>query len=639
MKKIPNKVIYILLAIIVIILLWLLLKDRVFNKELIFKVDENIEIKIGNNEQINYELNEELNIVWESENESVAKVNNGVVTGVGLGSTNIKATVEKKKQKTTRVTKVSTYYGDKESNLNEIIVPEGELFITKGDSYEIPISYNPNNSYIKSIEYNVTDSNIVDFDGKVIAKEVGETTITITVNNNISKNIIVNVIGEKIDPIFSKKVTDLELDVSDITLKPSEKKEIKYNVIPEGAYVRNVKWESSNPSIATIEDGVVLAKSSGETLVKLTINDEIIKEIKVSVIIPVTGLNLLSNPKIVLKVGEQEKIKTSIVPANATNKTLKYESTGGVSIDNNGVITGLSPATGTIAIKTLDGGYTKTISYVVNPKIGVVNGTGGVWGYTSPLDKVPTRADESFFRSLASSGKGTLSGNVYYYTDANHTYKYDISKSTLNYEGHNILMRLYYPEGVDLSEVNIFTFMGGSGERNMSGYFAHLDQHREELKSSGIVALVSAKENYNVKDAIGTTTFIRSITGQKSDRKNTVGVYSMSGQAAGEAALSGMYSKIFIVNSYSGKIEEYKNIDVVVFSPVGDSMLKNTRTTLTHLVRSNYTRVTVITNNKELYGNEFYNTKFLMVNPGYQMGSGHGYVNISKANVFSLANS
>jgi hypothetical protein len=173
----------------------------------------------------------------------------------------------------------------------------------------------------------------------------------------------------------------------------------------------------------------------------------------------------------------------------------------------------------------------------------------------------------------------------------------------------------------------------------MSRYFAHLDQHREELKSSGIVALVSAKENYNVKDAIGTTTFIRSITGQKSDRKNTVGVYSMSGQAAGEAALSGMYSKIFIVNSYSGKIEEYKNIDVVVFSPVGDSMLKNTRTTLTHLVRSNYTRVTVITNNKELYGNEFYNTKFLMVNPGYQMGSGHGYVNISKANVFSLANS
>ena len=202
MKKIPNKVIYILLAIIVIILLWLLLKDRVFDKELIFKVDENIEIKIGNNEQINYELNEELDIVWESENESVAKVNNGVVTGVGLGSTNIKATVEKKKQKTTRVTKVSTYYGDKESILNEIIVPEGELFITKGDSYEIPISYNPNNSYIKSIEYNVTDSNIVDFDGKVVAKEVGETTITITVNKNLSKNIIVNVIGEKIDPIF-----------------------------------------------------------------------------------------------------------------------------------------------------------------------------------------------------------------------------------------------------------------------------------------------------------------------------------------------------------------------------------------------------------------------------------------------------
>ena len=92
MSKKSNVIIYVLLVLITILLLWLLLKDRVFDKELIFKVDENIEIKIGNNELIKYELNEELNIVWESENESIAKVNNGVVTPLANGSTYVTMT-------------------------------------------------------------------------------------------------------------------------------------------------------------------------------------------------------------------------------------------------------------------------------------------------------------------------------------------------------------------------------------------------------------------------------------------------------------------------------------------------------------------------------------------------------------------
>ncbi len=643
MSKKSNVIIYVLLVLITILLLWLLLKDRVFDKELIFKVDENIEIKIGNNELIKYELNEELNIFWESENESVAKVNNGVVTGVGLGSTNIKATIEKKKQKTTRVTKVSTYYGDKESNLNEIIVPEGELFITKGDSYEIPISYNPNNGYIKSIEYNVTNSNIVDFDGKVIAKEVGETTITITVNNNISKSIIVNVIGNKINPVFSKKVENVIVNKESITLNPNKTQQIDYEVEPSNSFIKSIKWESSNPSIATVDDGVVLAKSLGEAIIKLTINDEITKEIKVIVNIPVTALSLLSNPNLVLKVGQTETIKTSIVPANATNKTLKYESTGGVSIDNSGVITATSPAAGTITIKTIDGNYKKTISYVVNPKIGVVNNVGGIWGYTSQLDKVPTRADASFFQRLASSGKGVLSGNIYTYNDGKTTYRYDISKSSLSDGSKTVLTRIYYPEGVDLSKVNTFTFCNGtgSGAVGFSGILNSLDKDRTQMKTSGIIILIASSDGkgYNQKGIILATEFVKSIVNQKPGVKNAVGAYSGSGEAVGYAGHNSNYDRVVIFNSYL-KVsynENLKNREIIVYSPNNDKLQDATKSTLNNMIRHGFTNVTVISNNSSIINDSKFRSNFLIVNPGKQMGSGHGYVNIPPTNVFSYA--
>lgn len=636
MNKKLNIIIVILLVMITILLLWRFVFSR--EKEIIFNVIDNMEIKVGNNEIISYELSEDLNITWESDNSEVATVNDGIVTGISLGQAVIKGTVEKKGQKITKNISVNTYIGEKEVSLSDVIIPEGELFITKGDTYDIPISYNPVNSYITSIDYSVSDSNILDFNGNVVTKNIGVSTITITINKSISKSVIVNVLEEKINPTFSNKINEVNVDEDNIVLKPLETKKINYTIIPDNAFVKSVKWESNDEKIITVDDGIITAKSSGEGIVKLIINDEIVKEIKVFVSVPVTGLSIISNPKIVLKVGEQATIKTTINPSNATNKNIKYTSTGGVSIDSNGVVTGTAPVSGMIKVSTEDGNYSGTVSYVVNPQKGIVNNAGGIWGYTSPLDKVPNRMDASFFQKLASSGKGTLSDNIYIYSYNGKTYKYDIAKSTLNADGRNVLTRIYYPPGVDLSMVNTFTFMGGTGERSLSGYFSHLDKNREEMKSSGIIALVSTKTSYYEKDAKLTTEFIKSIVGQKSGMKNSVGVYSMSGQCSGEAANLGIYDRLFVINSYINYSQiEKLNIDVVVFSPKGDSMLRNTKTTLNYLYKYRNNRITIITNNGELYNDERYTQQFLVINPGNQMGSGHGYVNISKANVFAYA--
>ncbi len=635
MGKRLNIIIYILLGIIVILLLWkfFLYKD----KDIVFNVEDNIEIKVGNNKAIVYELNEELEVTWKSEDNEIVKVSDGIMTGVNLGKTTIIGTVNYNDEAITKRINVSTYYGEKDIKLNNIIVPEGELFITKGDSYEIPINYEPNNAYITSIDYQVSDINIISHNGVLTAQDIGEANVNVIINNNVTKSIKVNVIKESTEPIFSYKVDDINIDEDIISLKVGEEKEIKYSVTPNNAFIRNTKWESSDTNVITVDDGIVKAKSSGEASIKLTVNDKVYKEINVVVSVPVTGIKLISNPKIVLKVGDQETIKTSIMPSNATNKKIKYTNTGGVSIDDNGVITGISATSGTITVTTVDGNYKQTISYVVNPQKGLVNNTGGIWGYTSPRDVTPTRADQAFFMNLVNNGKGTLSGNVYTYSDGKKTYKYDIGTSTLNVNGTDTFMRIYYPPNYDLSEVNTFTFMGGTGERYLSGYFSHLDTNREELSSSGIIILVSAKDNYYGYFATNATEFVKGIVNQKPGVKNAVGAYSLSGQAVGDAANTGLYDRLMIFNSYSKDVNKFKNIDVVIYSPVGDTMISATINSLGNLCTANYGKVTVVSNNERIYTNDRYQSHFLIVNPGRQMGSGHGYVNISKAKFFSYA--
>lgn len=654
MKKSNTKytILYVIMAIIIIILLvWKILpltKSNTNTNKLSFIIkSNNIDVKIGNQVKIDYILSNEISIDWKSDNNDVVTISNGIITGVGLGDTLIHGTVKSDNETITRSAYVSTYYGDKNAILSEIVVPDGELFITKGSSYQINTNYSPLDSYITSIDYETTNSNVALFnDGVVYAKNVGRSDITVTVNNAISKTITVNVIESNIEPIFSNRVKDIDVDTKEIKLKPGETKEIKYEVMPSESFVESIEWESSNESVVTVSDGILTAKSSGEAVITLTINKSITKEIKVSISVPVSGIGLKSKDKIVLKVGKSEAIKTSIMPANATNKKVYYTSSNNsVQIDENGKVVGISKGEGTITVRTDDGNFKAHVSYVVNPQTGVVNGDGGVWGYSSSSDQIPVKADLDFFQKLASNGKGILSGNIYTYTDNERSYKYDISKSLMSSEGTEYLMRIYYPQNVDLSEVNTFTFFGGSGERKMNGYFNHLDQNRNELTSSGIIILVtsvSVNGGYNANYGVTSTEFIQSIVNQKAGVKNAVGGYSMSGDACGKAAESGIYDRLIIFetgfSNYNSASNVFKNIEITFYKPNGPDMISPAVSCLNGMYRNKFSDVTVVSNNtSDIVGKSNYISSFLIINPGSNLGRGHTYTNISNAKVFSYA--
>lgn len=65
----------------------------------------------------------------------------------------------------------------------------------------------------------------------------------------------------------NKEVTDISLDKSTLTLEVGEWQLLTATVLPTGATDKSVIWTSSNPTVATVVDGIVTAIKVGKTTV------------------------------------------------------------------------------------------------------------------------------------------------------------------------------------------------------------------------------------------------------------------------------------------------------------------------------------------------------------------------------------
>ena len=151
-EKRVKGLINIVIIIFLLLLVFWFVKDT-FYSELDFSFQTiSIEMKVGEKISIDYELSRKVNISWESSNKLI-EVSDGVVTANGVGKAIITGTVNYGTQSITQSCSVTTYYGDKGVSLNDVIINGNELYITKGDTYQIPIIYSPTNAYVDAIDY------------------------------------------------------------------------------------------------------------------------------------------------------------------------------------------------------------------------------------------------------------------------------------------------------------------------------------------------------------------------------------------------------------------------------------------------------------------------------------------------------
>ncbi len=152
-------------------------------------------------------------------------------------------------------------------------------------------------------------------------------------------------VGCKDDEEIVKKVTNVTLNKTTLTLMAGESQTLIATVQPQEATNKTVIWSSSDKSIATVDNnGLVTAIKEGKATITVTTKDGN-KTANCSVIVKAKVINVtevkLDKTDITKVEGETEQLTATILPKNATNKTVTWSSSDKniATVNNNGLVT------------------------------------------------------------------------------------------------------------------------------------------------------------------------------------------------------------------------------------------------------------------------------------------------------------
>ncbi len=361
------------------------------------------------------------NYKWSSEDDRIASVDGlGNVTGNNLGQTSITVSFINDKGEEFKTTyTIYVIEGNKDVQVTDAKFPEGEILITRGDSYQLTKEITPSNGYIEKVVYTSSDTNIVkvDEDGKIKALNDGIATIKMVVNDKFNSEIVVNVISDNVDPQIIINPEKIEVD-NEMNILVNDTAEIIYQVSPSNAYVEDLKWSSSDDRIVIVDDeGVITAKSEGLAIITVTTRNGLNDKIKVNVekgVVKVNAIELLSSNNLSLAINQTANILVNVLPNDAANKHVTYDSSNNAvaTVSDDGTILAVGDGYATITVTTVDGSYKTSVNVSVT---GGSSSSGGSSGGSSSGGSSSggsiTCNSESIIRISSDSGGAITSDN------------------------------------------------------------------------------------------------------------------------------------------------------------------------------------------------------------------------------------
>ena len=151
-----------------------------------------------------------------------------------------------------------------------------------GNEGNIPILMaNGDEVNFNNYSFTVTDPSVVKVseDGKITPLRAGNTVVVVKAKNsrqNELLNISVIMLGN------TASIQDIKLNDSIINLKVGDIYNVNFEVIPSGSAVNKIIWTSSNIGVASVDNGVITAKSLGTCTINIKCGD-ISKEIIVNI--------------------------------------------------------------------------------------------------------------------------------------------------------------------------------------------------------------------------------------------------------------------------------------------------------------------------------------------------------------------
>ena len=165
-------------------------------------------------------------------------------------------------------------------------------------------------------------------------------------------------------------VTNVILSSSSVELVEGDSFILEATISPSNATNTTVIWSTSNASVATVDRGKIQAHNPGNAVITVTSDDggrtATCNVTVIARVIPVTSISLNSS-SLALRVGDQEALKATVLPEDATNKNVSWFSSneGVATVSSTGTVFALAAGTSVICVKTEDGGFEAQCQVVV----------------------------------------------------------------------------------------------------------------------------------------------------------------------------------------------------------------------------------------------------------------------------------
>lgn len=220
---------------------------------------------------------------------------------------------------------------------------KGSSVMMVGKTQQLTAAVSPSNATYRSLQWKSSHPSVatISANGKIVAKSVGKTLITVSVpNTNIRRAAVLSVVE-------SVPLKRMLFSSYTRTMEVGNKKQFKVSLTPSNTTYRNIIWASSNKNVATVSsNGVVTAKSAGKVWIAAgELNSRKIVRLLVTITVPVKGVKFTGNNPSQIEFGTKVKFNASVYPANATNKKLIWSTSDSskATVDANGVVTAIRP--------------------------------------------------------------------------------------------------------------------------------------------------------------------------------------------------------------------------------------------------------------------------------------------------------
>ncbi len=331
----------------------------------------NIGVKKGESYQYDYQVYPETsaskNVYYESSDPSIAEVNptTGYITPkkegsvvISVKSTNDDTVIEKSNLSVTK---------DKVA-INDIKISSERIVFdlsNKSKSQLIKVFTEPYNATNQDLSFESSDESvaIVDQSGRVYPIGYGIAIISVRAKDgNANANCEVIVTDSKNKLVYfnapnGKKIIfpySIQLDTNYLRLRYGTSRKVGFELLPPDVTEDVVTWISSDPNVATVNDGVIYGNAIGTT----TITARTVNDLAATVTVDVTDEEVTSSyvefqdDTQKIGVGETKKLAVSYEP-NATISNFIWSSSNPdiIRVDSEGNITALAKGSAIITVK------------------------------------------------------------------------------------------------------------------------------------------------------------------------------------------------------------------------------------------------------------------------------------------------